>query len=156
MRRKPAILISLIVLLLIGGGGVAFYLHLCAQDIPTFTDMESYMPELPESMGWAPGSTSCQIKHENALRSRNRWLRKLGIDTDDVHMTRSYFFTASEPPGKSWTVTFEASDPGNLDEVLEAGLHAISVTGEPAEAEKARRALLEKFPALRHILRVNP
>ena len=84
MPRKPAIIIALILLLIIGGGAVAFYLHLRTRDVPGFSEVDAFMPALPEAIGWKPGATKHEIKQDNVLKLGNRWLRIIGIDTSKV------------------------------------------------------------------------
>lgn len=154
MRRNHAILLSLI-LLLIGGGALAFHFHLRTRDIPRFSEVDAFMPALPEAMGWPPGTTRHEIKQDNILMLKNRWLSKIGIDTSKVQVTKFHFFSSIEQPNKTWVVSFRASDPG-LEEVWERELDDMLVRADPADAENIRRVLLEKFPNLRHVLKVNP
>ena len=155
MSKRP-LTIFFLLLLIIGGGGVAFYLHLRAQVLPTFSEVDNFMPAFPDSMGWPAGSTRHEIKQENLLQSHHRWLYKLGVRSYGVRVTKSYHFTSIEQPNRTWTISFQTSGPGRIEDVLEGELGDLWVNGEPADVENAHRALVEKFPNLRRVLKVNP
>jgi len=139
MRWKPAILISLILLLLIGGGAVAFYLHLGKQAPPLSTEVDRFLRHSA-----APGGRKL-IGVENATGWRHSRLMELNPFGGSSHReipARNYKFTDDDgQQAGSIFMSFEHQS-----------IFVIVIQAEPADVELLKAHLLEKFPNLRTVI----
>jgi hypothetical protein len=145
MKRNPAILISLIVLLLIGGGGVAFYSHLRKHAPPRYSEVDAFLEDTPVSDGWERTRESYL---ESGCMVRVSWIQSLNpLSRGTPISQRAYSFKRGEFKRARLVITYTEGSK-RIDEII--------IKGDPAGAGDFNRLLLEKFPRLRRVLHVNP
>jgi len=139
MRRKTSILVSLILLLSIGGGAVAFYLHLQKQTPPPFSEVDAFLRQFPTPPYWPEMTMNGVI----AVSGGSPWLEKIGVRRTTEVFTTCYCIVI-HPSGNRVSVDV-AQDSQRISGVW---IHA-----DPKDRENLKRLLLEKFPTLRGSLR---
>jgi len=141
LSRKPAILITLIFLLLIGGGAVAFYLHLRAQAPPLVSEVDAFLEDPRISGGW---EKTWEPMRDSGCIVKMSW-NPLSDGTPISQRTYSFKRGVFE---RARVIVTYPSDSKRIDE--------ITIKADPAGAVDFKRLLLERFPTLRHVLHVIP
>lgn len=151
MPRKPAII--LLILLLIGGGAVAFSLHLRSQSIPPSDEVGAFLVVVPPFHGW-----ELDVSGRQSLSYKNRasWIQSLSpFGGGQIISTWEYRFRRGD--SAEVRVTFnEVLGEENAEGEVPRRIDSIAIHGDPADAGEFAKLLLEKFPNLRHVLQVNP
>lgn len=165
MRRKPAILLFLLVLLL-SISGAALYHHLHRETPPDFREVDAFLRELPSS-------TDRELYYHQPLKptkQRNRgWWDRVGIRLEDdiqgdvYHFRRAQGDHAALTPGdtpRDW-LEMLAEHPDELrkqDAVLfmtrrrNGKIDRVGVIGPPGSAD----SFLARFPELRRCMTQHP
>ena len=147
MRRNTVILISFILVLLIGGGGVAYFLQRDSAS-PAFSEVNQFLHEdpflqkLPADRAWTLSNT----KEETFTGpAPSGWLAgKEGKGSKQFQRTKYAFKDRSG----ILVIVLVARDGEAITE--------LKVIGAPGDEEAFRSALLETFPDLRRYPSAHP
>jgi len=138
MPRKPAILLSALLLLLSIGGAV-FYQKLRQHAPPDFAEIDTYF-RTTDFAGW-------RLKERADMKPAtyriHGWWDKLGIQRREVSKQDSYTLMHDGKPEKIVVSVFRSD--GKVADLTFGGVMEI----DPADIETIRKIIIGKFPQLR-------
>ena len=134
MRRRPAIVLFLLVLLAIGGA--VFYQFLRKDTAPSVPEINDYLINLPESSGWKFGPLT-STGHYYSHYAKPGLFKRLGLNRNIVR--ENYYGLGSDSAGDDIFITIWTEN----EQV--AKIEIVAVSPETAFKEM----LFRRFPSLR-------
>lgn len=151
MPRKPAVIA--LILLLIGGGAVAFSLHLRTQLLPPSDEVEAFLVAVPPFHGW---EREVSGKQSITCEFRTSWIQELNPFGGGHPISRRDYRLRRGDSSETRVTLTEVHGEENAEGEVPRRIDSIAIHGDPADVRELAKLLLEKFPNLRHVLQVNP
>jgi hypothetical protein len=139
MRRKPAILLFLLVLLLSIGGAI-FHHRLSKEKSPSFAELDTFLRQVPAAGEW-------ELYHKtfpDGKSSRAGWWEWLGIRRHDLYQEDIYEF--NHLLNKDIIQVYITRENGRVFEVI---ISSVRNTRSGSDAS-FRESIHRKFPQLWH------